>query len=108
MTYREKLKASKTIIKAIKALKDDESIKVLYGTGYKGMPNEYTIKAYGKIEEDMSYAIWNNFSGMNIEKLGPTKAKAYSYDMMNQRTNYSFPLYEMTIVKRYKVNKDTI
>jgi hypothetical protein len=35
---------------------------------------------------------------MNIDSLGPTTAKAYSYDMMSQRTNYVFPLYEMTIV----------
>jgi len=46
----------------------------------------------------MSYSIWNNYSGMNISSLGPTTAKAYTYDMMSQRTNYSFPLYEMTIV----------
>jgi len=45
----------------------------------------------------MSYSIWSTFSGMNIDSLGPTTAKAYTFDMMSQKTTYTFPLYEMKI-----------
>ena len=98
MTYSDKVKGSKGLVKAIKALKDNEIVKVIYGKGYTGKPNVYAIKAYASSKGEMSYSIWNNFSVMNISSLGPTTAKAYTYDMMSQRTNYSFPLYEMTIV----------
>ena len=50
----------------------------------------------------MSYSIWSTFSGMNIDSLGRTTIKAYTYDMMSQRTSYTFPLYEMEIVKESK------
>jgi hypothetical protein len=46
----------------------------------------------------MSYSIWSSFSGMNIDSLGPTMAKAYTFDMMSQKTSYNFPLYQMEIV----------
>ena len=36
---------------------------------------------------------------MNIEKIGKTTMKTYDYNMMSQRTNYTFPLYEMNIIK---------
>jgi len=100
MTYSEKKKASKSLLEAIYGLKGNEEIKVQYGTGYKGKPNYYHIKAYDS-HGDMSYSIWTGFAGMNIDSLGPTTAKAYTYDMMSQRTNYTFPLYEMTIVDEY-------
>ena len=45
----------------------------------------------------MSYSIWSSFSGMNIDSIGKTTMKAYTYDMMSQRTNYNFPLYEIEI-----------
>ena len=98
MTYSDKVKQSKKVLDAIKALKDNEVLEVTYGKGYKGDPNVYTIKAYsGTCKGEMSYAIWNNWSGMNIDSLTNTQAKAYTYDMMSQRTNYNFPLYEMEI-----------
>ena len=36
---------------------------------------------------------------MNIEKVGKTTMKGYTYDMMSQKTTFTFPLYEMSIVK---------
>ena len=100
MTYQEKKQASKNVLEAIYGLKNNETIKVIYGTGYKGEPKVYYIKAYwSKHSKEFSYSIWNNYSGMNIHSLGPTTAKAYTYDMMSQRTNYNFPLYKMEIVK---------
>jgi hypothetical protein len=40
---------------------------------------------------------------MNVDSLGPTTVKCYTYDMMSQRTNYSFPLYEMLLVGEVEV-----
>ena len=99
MTYQEKKQASKKVLDAIKALKDEEVLEVAYGKGFKGVPNVYTIRAYkGRRKGEMSYSIWSTFSGMNISSLGPTTAKAYTFDMMSQKTTYTFPLYEMSIV----------
>ena len=97
MTYQEKKQASKKVLDAILALKDEEVLEVAYGKGYKGEPNVYTIRAYSSREGKMSYSIWSTFSGMNISSLGPTTAKAYTFDMMSQKTTYTFPLYEMEI-----------
>ena len=100
MTYSEKRQASKKVLDAIKALKDNEVLEVTYGIGYQGKPNVYTIRAYSSTSRkggDMSYSIWSTFSGMNIDSLGPTTIKAYTFDMMSQKTTYTFPIYEMTI-----------
>ena len=98
MTYSDKVKGSKDILKAIQSLKNEEKLKVQYGVGYKGKPNIYTIHAYSGRGGDMSYSIWSTISGMNIDSLGPTMAKAYTFDMMSQKTSYNFPLYQMEIV----------
>jgi len=98
MTYTDKVKGSKRVLSAIQSLKNEEKLKVQYGTGYKGKPNIYTIHAYSGSKGDMSYSIWSSFSGMNIDSLGPTMAKAYTFDMMSQKTSYNFPLYQMEIV----------
>lgn len=98
MTYSDKVKQSKNVLEAIKGLEDKDAIKVSYGKSREGIPAIYTIRAYEGYKGEMSYSIWNTFSGMNIEALTNTQAKAYTYDMMSQRTNYNFPLYKMEIV----------
>jgi hypothetical protein len=105
MTYSDKVKASKKVLDAIQALKDNEVLEVSYGIGYKGKPNVYTIRAYSSekgTDRDMSYSIWSTFTGMNIDSMGPTTIKAYTFDMMSQKTTYMFPLYEMSIVEPIK------
>ena len=102
MTYQEKKQASKKVLDAIKALKDNEVLEVSYGKGFKGKPNVYTIRAYSSSSRKggkMSYSIWSTFSGMNIDSLGPTTAKAYTFDMMSQKTTYAFPLYKLNVIK---------
>jgi len=101
MTYSEKKQASKKVLDAIKALDNNEMLEVSYGIGYKGKPNLYTIRAYSSASRkggDMSYSIWSSFSGMNIDSLGPTTIKTYTFDMMSQKTTFTFPLYEMELV----------
>jgi hypothetical protein len=105
MTYKEKIQSSIDVLDAIQALKDNEVLEVSYGIGYKGKPNVYTIRAYSSekgTDRDMSYSIWSTFTGMNIDSMGPTTIKAYTFDMMSQKTTYMFPLYEMSIVEPIK------
>ena len=99
MTYSDKVKQSKIVLEAIMGLKDEEKLKVTYGVGYKGKPNEYTIRAYSGRKDEMSYSIWSTFSGMNIDVIGKTTMKAYTFDMMSQKTTYTFPLYKLNIIK---------
>jgi hypothetical protein len=98
MAYSDKVKASRVMRDIIKSMKDEERIKVTYGIGYKGKANVYTIHAYASKEGEMSYSIWSSFSGMNVESIGPTMVKTYTFDMISQKTTYTFPLYEMELV----------
>ena len=97
MKYSEKIKASQKVIKAIESLKDEEELKIQYGKTWKGEPTQYRIHAYKSKKGVMSYSIWNAFSGMNIDSIGKTTMKAYTYDMMSQKTTFTFPLYEIEI-----------
>jgi len=99
MTYSDKVKQSKNVLEAIKSLKDEGILKVTYGVGFKGKPNEYTIRAYSGRKGAMSYSIWSSFSGMNIDTIGKTTMKAYTFDMMSQKTTYAFHLYKINIIK---------
>jgi len=91
MTYTDKVKKSEVIKKAILSLNNEEGLDVIY-RGQK-----YTIQCYIYKNGDVRYSIWNNVNGMNIESLGRTIAKAYTYDMMSQRTTYNFPLYNIEL-----------
>ena len=51
----------------------------------------------------MSYSIWGPYgSGMNIEKIGRTTMKGYTYDMMSQKTTYTFNLYDFRKLDLYE------
>ena len=91
MTYTDKVKKSEVIKKAILSLNDGEGLDVIY----RGQ--QYTIQCYIYGNGNVRYSIWNNVNGMNIESLGRTIAKAYTYDMMAQRTTYNFPLYNIEL-----------
>ena len=103
MTYSAKVNASKTIVNAVNGLRDKEYIVVSYGTDYNGEPQQYRITCSIFRDNKPSYSISRNdvwgLDSMNIEAFTNTMAKAYSYDMMKQRTSYNFPLYEMTLIQ---------
>lgn len=104
MTYSDKVKKSKVLLEAIKSLKDKETIKVVFGKDYNNKPQGYVINCSVWTENsDPVYSIYKDepwsTSGMNIESLTNTQAKAYSYDMMSQKTTFNFPLHSMEIVK---------
>ena len=98
MKYLSKVKASKKVIEAITSLPKDGELKVTYGKDRSGKPKEYKIRAYEAYSSKMSYSIWSGIDGMNIDKIGRTTMKGYSYDMMSQKTTYTFPLYEFKII----------
>ena len=99
MTYSDKVNKSKDLRELIESLEDGDNIVVEYGKNYREEPTTYKIKAYKDYSGKLSYSIWNSFLGMNIEKIGKTTMKAYTYDMMSQRTNYTFPLYDIKVKK---------
>lgn len=92
MKYSEKVKKASTIYNAIKGLKEDQSISIVY----KG--DTYKISAYSSYEDKLSYSIWSGFRGMNIDKVGKTSLTLYSYDMMSQRTSYRLSLLEASLL----------
>lgn len=102
MTYSDKVKASQIIVNAISALGNDEHIVVSYGTDYDGKPVRYRINCSIYKSGKPSYSIHRDdvwaINGMNFSEISKTVAKAYTFDMMNQRTTYTFPLYEMELV----------
>ena len=97
------LNKSKSILKSIKSLKDGEELTVTFGKDrYDNKPREFRIKCYKNFRgDDFHYAIWETkgLGGMNIDKIGRTTMKGYTFDMMSQKTTYTFPLYKMKIVK---------
>jgi len=100
MTYSDKVNKSKKVLEAIQGLEPEGELKVTYGKGFKGKPNEYTIRAYKSYKDEVTYSIWSSFQGMNIDKIGKTTMRGYTYDMMSQRTSYVFPLYKLNIINK--------
>lgn len=98
MKYSDKVKASKEVIEAITSLPKDGELKVTFGKDRSGQPKEYKIRAYEAYSSEMSYSIWSGIDGMNIESIGRTTMKGYSYDMMSQKTTYVFPLYQFKLI----------
>ena len=103
MKYSDKLNKSKVILDSIYSLKDQEELTVTYGIDrYNKEPREFRIKCYSNYNGNgFHYSIWESkgLGGMNIDKIGRTTMKGYTFDMMSQKTTYVFPLYKMKIVK---------
>ena len=103
MKYSDKLNKSKELLDSIYSLKDQEELTVTYGVErYDNKPREFRIKCYKNYRGDgFHYSIWEEkgLGGMNIDKIGRTTMKGYTYDMMSQKTTFTFPLYEMNIVE---------
>lgn len=96
MTYIDKIKGSKEMFNAITSLKDNEVMEVVYGTKYNGEPRVFSIHAYVDYKGEINYSINDGIlNGMNISKMSKTSLHAYTYDMMGQKTTYTFPLWEM-------------
>ena len=103
MTYSDKVKASKVLLEAIYGLKDGEHVVVTYGTDYNGDPKRFRIRCSVFQHSGPSYSIFKDdvwsMDGMNIDSFSKTTARAYTFDLMGQKTTYNFPLYAMPIVE---------
>ena len=96
MTYSEKVKAGKEIIKRMNGLLEEDKFTFKY-------KNEvYYLKCYSIYDDGRkSYAIdkvSHYGSGMNIDKIGPTTLELYTYDMMGQRSTYKM---DMSLMELY-------
>lgn len=99
MTYSEKKQQSNLILKRMQSLKEDEVMEVYYGKDREGRRRQYKIRSYSNFRDVRSYSIWNAYSGMNIDTIGQTVMKAYTFDLMSQKTTYTFPLYQLELVE---------
>ena len=102
MKYSDRFNKSKIILDSIFSLKEGEELIVTYGKERDDKPREFRIKCYKNYTDDgFHYSIWERkgLGGMNIDKIGRTTMKGYTFDMMSQKTTYTFPLYKMKIVK---------
>lgn len=101
MNYQQKVKQSKKILKEIKSLEPGDEFEVTYGVDRNDIPRVFTIKAYNGFRGEIDYTIreGRGYLGgsMNIEKITNTQMKAYSFDMMSNKTTYNFPLYLVKI-----------
>jgi|TARA_R110000850_G_C9677412_1_gene437504 hypothetical protein len=90
--YAAKVKECSTIVNAIGDLKADESIDLMYGE------LKVKVTAYMHSDKRMWHTIWNCGRGMNISKIGKTTIAAYTYDMMTQKTTYTFNIDKMSTI----------
>ncbi len=101
MNYQQKVKQSKKILKEIKSLEPGDEFEVTYGVDRDDIPRVFTVKAYNGFRGEIDYTIreGRGYLGgsMNIEKITNTQMKAYSFDMMSNKTTYNFPLYLVKI-----------
>ena len=85
----------------IESMEVGDQLDVSYKFEYFGMTKERTlvIEAYESIGEvQLSVRAKNNlFGSMNVEKVTGTRLKAYSYDLMSQRTSYDFKFSQMAV-----------
>ena len=85
----------------IESMEVGDQLEVSYKFKEFGMTKERTlvIEAYESIGEvQLSVRAKNNlFGSMNVEKVTGTRLKAYSYDLMSQRTSYDFKFSQMAV-----------
>ena len=115
MTYSEKIKQSKNVLAAIKALGHSEVLQFTFGTEYcykqkREINRVFEIKAYTyQSTGDTDYSVYEAKTfgrSMNVDKITSTALKLYSYDMMGTRTTYTMPLYAMRM-GLITINADT-
>ena len=102
MTYKEKVKAGKEIIKRMNLLGEED----FFSFEYKG--EIFKLKCYSVYDDGRKcYAVDKLFSmnSMNVysrfgSKLGPTSLELYTYDMMNQRSTYKM---DMSLMKIFEL-----
>lgn len=86
MSYSKKVKECKPFVDMVKGLKENQVMSF----AYKG--NRFNLSAYKSYKGELSYSVWNGFSGMNVSKIGNTSISLYTFDMMSQKTTYTLDI----------------
>jgi len=96
----EEVKGTK---KMFESMQVGDEIVISYKFKEFGMMKErsLTVSAYDSIGKvQLAIRGTNHILGsMNIEKVTGTRLKAYSYDLMSQRTTYDFKFENMSIIE---------
>lgn len=104
MKYIDKVRQSDKIYSLVKSLEYGDRLTVIYGADKFGTVRKFEIENYNSINKDRaSYSIKEADTllgaSMNIEHVTKTQLKAYTFDMMKQKTTYNFPIYKMDFFK---------
>ena len=95
MKYIEKVRQSDKIYSLVNSLEYGDKLTVIYGADRYGNVRKFEIVNYNSIKEAETLL----GSSMNIEHVTKTQLKAYTFDMMKQKTTYNFPIYKMDFFK---------
>lgn len=104
MKYLQKVKQSEKIYSLVNSLEYGDRLTIEYGVDRDGNVRKFEIVNYNSINKNRpSYSIKEADtlfgSSMNIETVTKTQLKAYTFDMMKQKTTYNFPIYKMDFFK---------
>jgi len=104
MKYLDKVKKSDKIYSLVTSLEYGDKLTVEYGVDRDGNVRRYNIQNYNSINKNRpAYSINEGVGGygdsMNIETVTKTQLKAYTFDMMKNKTTYNFPIHEMKFIK---------
>lgn len=104
MKYIDKIRKSDKIYSLVTSLEYGDKLTVEYGTDRYGKVRRFEIVNYNSIDKNRpSYSIKEADrvlgESMNIEHVTKTQLKAYTFDMMKQKTTYNFPIYKMDFFK---------
>jgi len=62
---------------------------------YNGLTYEFYCWNYDIKVSEYSYTVRSSFQGMNVSKITDKYIHLYTFDMMNQRTSFKLPIYEI-------------
>lgn len=89
MKYTAKVKKCKPFFEMMSRLDEDMRMEFHYSG------QTYTLRAYKGYKGEMSYSVWDGYSGMNVNKVGRTSLSLYTFDMMKQKTTYTLDVLEV-------------
>ena len=104
MKYIDKVRQSDKIYSFVTSLEYGDRLTVEYGKDRYGKVRRFEIENYNSVNKNRpSYSINEGVGGygdsMNIEQVTKTQLKAYTFDMMKNKTTYNFPIYQMKFIK---------
>ena len=100
MTYKEKVKAGKEIVKQMNLLGEED----FFSFEYKG--EIFKLRCFAEYDDGRKcYAVNKLYSmnSMNVDdkKIGPSSLTLYTFDMMNQKATYKM---DMSLMKIFELD----